>query len=179
MDLRAVPKYPDYSVTKDGEVFRTRTYAGNPTCKPCKPRMKKGYLVAHISQGGITCDALVHRMVWEAFCGPIPDGLQINHLNGRRDDNRLDNLETCTISENAIHKFRVNGYPKPNYPSPGSKHGQAKLHERDIPEIRKLYAQGMFQADIAKQYGVSQVLIGKVVRGDAWKHVPLTEISSR
>lgn len=174
MDLRTIPSHPDYATTEDGKLFRIRTYAGNPTCKPCALRRKKGYLVAHICQGGIASDRLMHRMVWEAFRGPIPADLQINHLNGCRDDNRLDNLELCTVSENAIHKFRVNGYPAPNYPSPGSKHGSAKLHERDIPEIRRLHASGMFQKDIGAKYGVSQVLIGLIVRGKAWKHVPLT-----
>lgn len=42
----------------------------------------------------------VHRLVWEAFVGKIPDGMQIDHINTIRDDNRLINLRCVTCSEN-------------------------------------------------------------------------------
>lgn len=43
---------------------------------------------------------LVHRLVWEAFNGKIPDGMQINHINEIKDDNRLSNLSLTTTKEN-------------------------------------------------------------------------------
>lgn len=42
----------------------------------------------------------VHRLVWESFKGEIPDGMQINHLNEIKDDNRLENLNLVTPKEN-------------------------------------------------------------------------------
>ena len=42
----------------------------------------------------------IHRLVWEAFNGPIPEGLQIDHINTVRDDNRLVNLRCVTPKEN-------------------------------------------------------------------------------
>ena len=42
----------------------------------------------------------VHRLVWEAFRGPIPDGYEIDHINTVRDDNRLVNLRCVTPKEN-------------------------------------------------------------------------------
>ena len=44
-----------------------------------------------------------HRMVWIACEGPIPDGMQINHRNRIRDDNRICNLEVVDAGENAAH----------------------------------------------------------------------------
>lgn len=42
----------------------------------------------------------VHRVIWEMFNGPIPAGMQIDHANGVRDDNRIENLRLATIEEN-------------------------------------------------------------------------------
>ena len=50
---------------------------------------------------------LAHRMIWESVHGPIPDGLQINHKNGVKTDNRISNLELVTGSENVKHAYRI------------------------------------------------------------------------
>lgn len=42
----------------------------------------------------------VHRLMYETFVGSIPDGMQINHINHKKDDNRLENLELVTASDN-------------------------------------------------------------------------------
>ena len=49
----------------------------------------------------------VHRMIWEFVHGPIPDGMQINHINGIKTDNRIANLELVTGSENVKHAYRL------------------------------------------------------------------------
>lgn len=47
---------------------------------------------------------MAHRLVWEKANGPIPYGLQVDHINGRRDDNRIANLRLVTVSQNAENK---------------------------------------------------------------------------
>lgn len=61
-----------------------------------------------------SCDGkctYVHRIVYETFIGPIPQGYDINHENGIKTDNRVENLTAVSRSENQLHAFR-NGLNK-------------------------------------------------------------------
>jgi hypothetical protein len=63
-------------------------------------RDKDGYQSVTLSFKSINKRCRVHRLVWEAFNGSIPDGIECNHLNERKDDNRLENLNLMTPKEN-------------------------------------------------------------------------------
>lgn len=61
---------------------------------------RDGYKQVILSKNGIYTHFYVHRLVWEAFNGPIPEGLVVNHKSEIKSDNRLENLEICTQREN-------------------------------------------------------------------------------
>ena len=65
-----------------------------------KAKSSKGYEYLILWSKGKQKLYLVHRLVWEAFRGPIPDGYEIDHINTVRDDNRLANLRCVTPKEN-------------------------------------------------------------------------------
>lgn len=71
-----------------------------------------GYLCIRLSREGDRKNHLVHRLVARAFIGVCPDGLQVNHINGRKYDNRVENLEYVTRSENMLHAYAL-GLKKP------------------------------------------------------------------
>ena len=52
----------------------------------------------------------VHHLVAEAFLGPRPPNMQINHLNGNKHDNRVENMEYCTPSQNTQHAYDIGLY---------------------------------------------------------------------
>lgn len=111
---------------------------------------------------------LIHRLVWEAFRGKIPEHLLINHKNGNKNDNRLSNLELMTNLENMRHAV-TNGLLRP---ARGERQGSAKLVEKQVLEIRRLYATGTVTLlSLAEKYGVDFTNISMIVRRRTWRHV--------
>lgn len=77
-----------------------------------------GYLKIYTLFNGVTRGQYLHRAMWEAFVGPIPDGMQIDHINGNRLDNRLCNLRPLTMQENiqsAMDRKRAEGRASSKY----------------------------------------------------------------
>lgn len=72
-----------------------------------------GYVVVNLCKKTV----LVHRAVYSAFYGEIPKGMDINHKNGNRHDNKMGNLEICTRSENIRHSFDVLGRKPTSMPN--------------------------------------------------------------
>jgi hypothetical protein len=106
----------------------------------------------------------VHRIVTEAFIGPIPEGMTVNHKDGDRRNNHASNLEIMTLAENRRHATETGLIPF------GEKHWGAKLKVSDVPLIRKLSRH--FNANrIAKLFNVTGGSIRQILRGKTWKHV--------
>lgn len=72
-----------------------------------KNQIDRGYCKIELSKNGIGKIFKIHRLVWQSFIGEIPIKMQINHINGIRNDNRLENLEVVTVSQNILHSYRV------------------------------------------------------------------------
>lgn len=115
----------------------------------------------------------VHRLVALAWLGEPDVGReQVNHKNGDKRDNRIENLEWASQSENVKHAI-ASGLlraPKPT-PLPGESNPMAKLTEEDVRAIRLMSANGHSQSAIGKVFEVSQVAVGKVLLGKTWGHV--------
>lgn len=91
-----------YYASDDGKVFSFRKKSG--TWRELKPRKTPdGYIQFASCLNGKVKNIYVHRAVYQAFCGDIPEGKEINHINCKRDDNRLSNLEVVTPSQNSNH----------------------------------------------------------------------------
>jgi hypothetical protein len=102
----------NYSVTESGEITRLPYEFITPNggvatkkAKVLKPtKTKNGYMRLCLSDGHY----MAHRIVFEAFNGAIPAGMDIDHINGIREDNRLENLRLATRRQNALNRQKAN-----------------------------------------------------------------------
>lgn len=104
-----------------------------------------------------------HRLVLSAFVGPA-NGRQCNHKNGIKNDNRLENLEWVTSSENHRHAFDVLG----KIVARGATHCHAKLNEDQVRSIRQRCANGEKQSSLAREFRLNHVTVGDIVRRKNW-----------
>lgn len=118
-----------------------------------------GYLTFSISEKVTHGTMTIHKAVMLTFVGVRPPDAQVNHKNGVKADNRLSNLEYCTLAENMRHRREVLKHDK-------------SLNEHAVKEIRRRYAEGgISQVQLAKEYGVSQPTISSTLKRAIWKHV--------
>lgn len=106
----------------------------------------------------------IHRALAEAFI-PNPDNKPwINHKNGIKTDNSIENLEWCTRLENSLHASKNQLIPN------GNDHYNSKLSEEQVIEIRKMLSRGIPQKTIAAQFNVDPSNISNIASLKTWKH---------
>lgn len=105
-----IKDYPEYYVTDNGDVY-SRTHHNGWRIKKLSPEtLRNGYLKLLICKNGVKKPCYVHRLVAETFI-PNPDNKpEVNHKNGNKADNRVENLEWATRKENMQHRSNVLGF---------------------------------------------------------------------
>jgi len=118
---------------------------------------------------------MVHRLVWELTNGPIPDGhltchkCDVNYPPGDKTYRRCCNPEHLFVG---THTDNMQDMHNKQRHAHGETHGNSKLGETDISEIRRRYKEGVSQSVLAREYGVSQTLVSMVVLRKIWAHIP-------
>lgn len=109
----------------------------------------------------------IHRLVARAFHGEPSEGMQVNHKNGVKNDNRAENLEWVTPAENAAHASAMGL----NVGRIGERHFRSKLTEQRVKAARALRAKGYTFRRLARRFGVNHKTLRNAIVGRTWSHV--------
>ena len=155
-----VKSLPRKIIRSDGQ---TKTIAG----RILKPRKgTQGYLRVQLSQQNKPVDRYIHRLVARTFIRPPAEDEEVNHIDGDKENNCVENLEWATRRTNVDHATDTGLNPQGS-----QKHG-SKLTEEDIREIRRRCEQaGETHQSLADDFGVSRSLVTGIVNHTRWKHV--------
>jgi len=124
----------------------------------------RGYLYINLYKDEERFTRKIHRLVFETFNGKI--NKQINHKDGNKENNFIDNLEEMTQSENIKHAYKMGLMSHV-----GEKHNRSKLTNEDIYEIRRLTESDLNQKEIAKMFNISQQTVSKIKNRRRWNHL--------
>ena len=124
-----------------------------------------GYCSVGICDGKRKGHFYVHALVAAAWIGERPAGADINHENGKKQDNRPDNLSYVSRSENMKHSFRI-GINK----NRGESHCCAKLKLEDVLTIRAERGKTS-RSMLAKRFVVTVSAIKQIWHRRTWAHI--------
>jgi hypothetical protein len=137
------------------------------TGKPLSQHINRhGYKTVSLYNGVKQRTFKVHRLVAETFLGyyAVPNKhLQVNHIDGIKTNNDVNNLEFVTRSENAKHAYRLGLQCKK-----GINNGRSSLDELDVKTIR---SSDKTVAQLAEHYEVSKSTINRAKNGTTWSHI--------
>lgn len=161
-----LPDVKDYYTINDkGEIFSDNIHG-----QKMKDRItKQGYNRVVLSLvNNCQKSFMVHRLVLMAF-NPNNDyeNLQVNHIDGNKLNNNIENLEWCTASENQKHAVKMGLNWRVNNQN-GEKNHNAKLTQDDVNKIFELRKQGLTHQAISKIFNVSRRHIGNILQGKRW-----------
>ncbi len=160
---KKIKNYPEYEISDYGRVrsFKNGRYGLKRKPKILKISIWGGYYHSRVNFNNKS----IHRLVLEHFGPPQPSKKhECCHNDGNKLNNHIDNLRWGTRKENIQDSIKHGIWCR------GSKNGQAKLKEQDIPNIKQLKKNGATQKELAAIYKVSQTAIWKIINNKKWTY---------
>lgn len=173
-EWKAIPGYEGrYEASSHGRIRNKRGRVLAPIVH------HSNYHVIHLYDGSgmrgrrnISIHSLIARTFLPDPGAPIGMGagkgfVEVNHKDGNKGNNAVENLEYCSRSANVKHAFATG--LRPSHRGEGSPN--AKLTEDDVRSIRAEAAIGVARQKLAARYGVSVVQIRNIIHRKSWSHI--------
>lgn len=172
-DIKGYEDY--YEITKSGNIRskprRVNFKINNTRFVPPKilsTRVNnRGYISTELNTNNIGKCVIIHVLIARTFIPNPENKPQVNHINGIKTDNRIENLEWCTAKENRIHAINT-GLSKS---FKGSDNYNVKLTKDEIYSIRERVKNHESQLNLALEYNVHVGTIHKIHKRITWKHI--------
>lgn len=170
-EWRDIPDFEGYQVSSFGKVRSIDRLRKNKvgfcltTGQELKQLLnKKGYPEVRLRKQG--CHTrVVHKLVASAFLTKPEGCTQINHINGIKTDNRVNNLQWVTQSENQLHAYKLGLQPSRS----GEGNSRATLTDKKVTALKELYNSGKTAKEVAEIMNVSIHTVRQILSGRTWK----------
>ena len=129
---------------------------------------RTGYKFVQLRVGGKAFNKTIHRLVTECFL-PYEHGKHfVNHKDGNKHNNTVDNLEWCTNSYNHEHATRT------GLKARGEGISTSKLNNNSVHAIKWFLNKGFSHTELSKAFNISRPTISLIAENKIWKHIALT-----
>lgn len=180
--FKTIPSFPDYEVSNFGRVktkSRLVRYEHAVTkqehFRQTSDRFLKvqynnltGYKFHQLYKSKKMHNKPIHQLVADAFLPQIEGTECINHKDGNKHNNTVDNLERCTNAYNHKHATETGLKPK------GSRIAGSILNENSVYAIKWFLSKGVSHTELSLAFKVSRPTISLISENKTWKHVSLT-----
>lgn len=167
---KGIPNFSRYQASDFGRI-RSLNYKNSGAIKIIMPSAgKDGYLQSmFLCDNGKYYTLKIHKLITLAFLGERNNGTEVNHINGSKSDNRIENLEYISHSDNCQHSFNI-GLQKAKR---GSLNGMAKLTQEQVDYARKLKRESTNRywgrKEVALKLGITEKHLQRLVnKTDSW-----------
>lgn len=152
------PYWTGYKASRNGSVLGPKG--------PIKPILHHtGYNVITLRKTGKQSQARWHRFVWECIIGVIPCDKVVNHIDGIKTHNSIDNLELVTPKENTQHAYEI-GLMKG---SPGENNSMSKLSNEQALDVISMCLNGSSNKEIGIKYNLHPNYVSLIRHRRRWR----------